>query len=187
MRRFFAIAAAALLIASCGDRREAGNGSAPANATADAGKPADATRARTAPAEMAALTPGEYETTIEVLRMDIVGGPRIPGGIVPPVPPPSTVRSCLTPEQARRPDAGFLTGKGAQAGCAYENLTMSDGRIQGAVTCDSQGTRVRTTMDGRFGSDSYTVESQSRIETNGMTIESAGRATSRRIGDCPAR
>jgi hypothetical protein len=116
-----------------------------------------------------------------------VGGPRIPGGIVPPVPPPSTVRSCLTPEQARRPDAGFLTGKGAQAGCAYENLTMSDGRIQGAVTCDSQGTRVRTTMDGRFGSDSYTVESQSRIETNGMTIESAGRATSRRIGDCPAR
>ena len=102
-----------------------------------------------------------------------------------PIPPSTTVRSCLTADKARRPDANFLTGSGAQGGCNYENLTMDGGRIQGAVTCNSQGTQMRTVMSGRFAADGYRMESESRIEANGVTIETASRITTRRIGDCP--
>ena len=178
------IAAAALLIASCGARDRAANGSAEANASAGPAKPRVEGGGGTA---TIALAPGEYETTVEVLRIGMAGGPRLPGGMIPPAPPPTVVRSCLTPEQARRPDANFLTGSGAQAGCVYENLAMEGGRIVGAATCDLQGTRVRTVMDGRFGADSYEMSSQSRIETNGLTIETDSRITSRRTGDCPGR
>jgi hypothetical protein len=180
------VAAAALLIASCGARERTANGSAEVNASAAPATPATQGGEGGA-AAIAALTPGEYETTIEVLRIDMTGGPALPAGVIPPVPPPTTIRSCLTPDQARRPDANFLTGSGAQAGCVYDNLAMDGGRIVGAATCDAQGTRVRTVMDGQFSSVGYTMSSQSRIQTNGMTIETDSRITSRRIGDCPGR
>lgn len=175
-------AAAALLLASCGSQEKAGNGSADANA---AGASPPSAEAGGGGAASASLAPGQYETTIEVLRINMVDGPNLPAGMTSPVPPPTTVRSCLTPDQARRPNANFLTGSGAQGGCNYENLTMTRGRIQGAVTCNNQGTIMRTTMNGQFSADGYAMESESRIEANGVTMETASRITTRRIGDCP--
>ena len=98
------IAIATLLLAACGSQDKAGNG----GANAAAGESA----AAEAEASAIALTPGEWETTVEVASLNIVGGPQLPGGMTPPLPPPTTIRSCLTPEQAARPNANFLTGSG---------------------------------------------------------------------------
>ena len=73
------------------------NGAAPANAAAPVG-----TEGGGAPAAMAELRPGQWETTVEVLRMDM---PNMPQGVTLPKQGPVTIRSCLTPEQARRPNA----------------------------------------------------------------------------------
>lgn len=182
-------ALAALLIVSCGSQEKAANGSAAGN-EAGAAQPATSGGTGTESgggggAATASLTPGEYETRVEVLRINMVNGPNLPAGITTPVPPPTVARSCLTADKARRPDANFLTGSGAQGGCTYENLSMEGGRIQGAVTCSSEGTRMRTTMNGQFGADGYSMESESRVEAGGMTMETASRITTRRIGDCP--
>lgn len=184
MRRSITVAAA-LLIASCGSQEKAGNGSAQGN---DAGASEPSAEAGTSGggAAAASLTPGQYETRIEVLRINMVNGPDLPAGMTPPIPPPTVARSCLTPDNARRPDANFLTGSGAQGGCNYENLSMDGGRIQGVVTCSSQGTNMRTTMNGQFTADGYSMESESRVKASGVTIETASRITTRRIGDCPA-
>lgn len=180
------LAGAALLAASCGGREQAGNDAAGANASA----PAAGAGAAPSPGEgggaALALTPGEYETRIEVLRLNMLDAPGLPRGMTSPLPPPTTVRSCLTPEQARRPNANFLTGSGAQGGCNYENFSMAGGRIQGSVVCDNAGTRMRTTMNGQFTASGYQMESESRIETNGVTMETASRITTQRLGDCPA-
>ena len=183
-------ALAALLIISCGSQDEAGNGGAQGNA------PAPSESADEAAAEgggesggavaMVSMAPGEYETRIETLRFNMVGGPGLPGGMTPPVPPPMTVRSCLTPEEAARPRADFFGG-GAQAGCSYEDFSMSGGRIQGTMTCASRGATMRITMNGQFTAEGYQMEQESRVESGGMTTETASRITSRRIGDCPAR
>ncbi|MEA3029425.1 MAG: hypothetical protein QOG13_750 [Sphingomonadales bacterium] len=172
--KLFAIAT--LLVAACGSQDKAGNGAA----NAGAGESSAAGGAAIA------LTPGEWETIVEVTSLNITGGPQLPGGMTPPLPPPTTVRSCLTPEQAARPNANFLTGSGERGGCNYENFSMAGGRIQGTVTCASEGTTMRTTVNGQFGPDSYETESQSRITSNRMTMETAGRTRSRRVGDCPA-
>ena len=185
MRPVITAAAMALLLASCGSREEAdndaagaGNMSAPANDQAAAGDgPAGAATAE--------LRPGQWETTVEILRMDLGNVPGMPAGVTPPVQAPVTVRSCITPEQARRPDAGFMTGAQDKSGCSYEDFSMSGGRLRGTVTCNQQGSTVRATFDGSFGAESYRLESESRVSANGTEVSTATRITARRIGDCP--
>jgi len=169
-------AAATLLLAACGSPDKAGNGAAAAGASESA----------SAGGGTIALTPGEWESTVEVTQLNIISGPRLPGGMTQPLPPTTTIRSCLTPEQAARPNANFLTGSGESGGCNYENLSMAGGRIQGIVTCAGEGMTIRTTVTGRFTADSYETESQSRMTSEALTMETSGRARSRRIGDCPA-
>lgn len=181
------VGAAALLLASCGSRDEAGN--AAANGAAGNGAAGKATAADGGPAAAAAaisLRPGQWETRVEVLRLDMGGMPNMPAGMNTPLPPPTTILSCLTPEQASRPNADFITGSGEQGGCTYQDFSMAGGRIRGTVTCNAQGTQMRTTMNGEFAPDSYRMESESRISANGNTIDTASRISARRIGDCPA-
>ena len=179
-------AMAALALASCEGQQGAGN--AAANGAAAAGGNAATAAggdAGTAGAAMVEMRPGQWETTIEVLRLNMANVPGMPAGMTQPLPPPTTVRSCVTPEQARRPNADMFAG-GNQAGCTYENFSMTGGRIQGVVTCNSSGTTVRSTFNGSFGAESMQVDSESQVSANGVTVDTASRVTGRRLGDCPA-
>jgi hypothetical protein len=170
MRHWIAAAPAMLLIA-CGGGGEAGGGNA-AKAGGGGGK-----------VEAASFQPGQWETIVQITRMEI---PNMPQGAAPPTMPPTTVRSCLTEEQARQPSANFLTGSGENGGCTSENFTMAGGRISGTVQCNSQGTQVRSTMDGRYSPTTYELTMQSQTQAQGMNMEMDARITARRIGDCPA-
>lgn len=180
-------ATAALALAACEGQQEAGNAAANGAAAAAGGNAATSSGgdAGTAGAAMVEMRPGQWETTVEVLRLDMANVPGMPAGMTQPLPPPQTIRSCVTPEQARRPDADMFAG-GNQAGCTYENFSMTGGRIQGAVTCNSSGTTVRSTFNGSFGAESMQVESESQVSANGVTVDTATRVTGRRLGDCPA-
>ncbi len=188
MKHAIIAAATALLLVSCnaqeGTGNEGANGAGANEAEADAA--AEGGSAAAPPAAMATLSPGQWETRVEVLRLNMSDVPNMPAGMTPPMPPPTTVRSCLTPEQARQPNAGFLTGAENQSGCTYENFSMAGGRMRGIVTCTREGTTVRATVNGSFTADSYEMESESRVTANGMTVETASRVSSRRIGDCTA-
>jgi Protein of unknown function (DUF3617) len=179
-------ATAALALAACNNQQEAGNAAAN-GAAADGGNVATAAGgdAGTAGAAMVEMRPGQWETTVEVLRLNMANVPGMPAGMTQPLPPPTTVRSCVTPEQARRPNADMFAG-GNQAGCTYENFSMTGGRMQGVVTCNSSGTTVRSTFNGSFGAESMQVESETQVSANGVTVDTASRVTGRRLGDCPA-
>jgi len=160
-------AIAVLLLAACG---QGGNEQAANGASGDG-------------SASVALQPGQYETTVEVTRMSVAN---MPGGMTPPTPPPTTVRSCLTPEQAAQPNANFLSGSGDTGGCEYSNFSMDGGRMRGTVECSSEGSTMRSTFDGRIGGDGYQMTSQAQVTASGMTMEMDTRTTARRIGDCPA-
>jgi hypothetical protein len=178
-------AGAALLLASCssgGDK--SGNGAADtANGvvSANGAAPAAPSGGGSAPSGTVELRPGQWETTVEVLRMDI---PNMQG-VTLPKQGPVTVRSCLTPEQARRPNAGFMTGGRDQNGCNYESFSMAGGRVQGTVTCNREGSAIRSTINGTFSAEAYQMETEASVQANGMTVNTANRVTGRRIGDCP--
>lgn len=174
MRTSIAAFAAALL-ASCGGQSgnqqaaPAGNEAAPAAATG-AGAAAGAT----------ALQPGLWEITTEVLRMEV---PNMPQGISA-APPPTTVRSCLTPEQANAPTGGFFAGSDNPGGCTAENMSMADGRIQGVVQCNQPGSAMRSTMEGRFSAASFQVNQSVETRAQGMDMTIQSRTSGRRVGEC---
>ena len=161
MRHLMAAAPALLLIA-CGSGGGGGGG--------------------TGGGDSAGFQPGQWETTIQVVSMNV---PNMPKGMAAPTPPPTTVRNCLTPEQARQPSADFLTGSGS-SGCTSENFSMANGRISGTVQCNAQGTTMRSTMDGRYTPTTYEMTMQTQTQAQGQTMEMEVRANARRIGDCPA-
>jgi hypothetical protein len=177
-------AAAALLLASCGGQSanqqadQSGNAAAPAAATTAAGT----TRAAGAGGGGAALQPGQWEVTTQVVRMEV---PNMPAGMTPPTPPATTVRTCLTPEQARAPNGGFLTGSAENSGCRSENMSMVGGRVRGTVVCNRQGATARATMDGEFSPTGYTIDQRIETTTAGANVNIESRTSGRRVGDCP--
>jgi len=172
-------AIAVLLLAACSgqgaNEQAASNGAGGASESGSSGATAGV-----------ALQPGEYETRVEVTRMAMSNMPNMPAGMSPPTPPPTTIRSCLTPEQAARPNANFLSGSGETGGCDYSDFSMEGGRMRGTVQCNSEGATMRSTFDGQFTSAGYEMTSQAQTSANGMTMEMETRTTARRIGDCPA-
>lgn len=181
--RIAATTAAVLMLAACSGGG-GGNEQAPVNAAGNsaAGNESGGEAGESGAASVS-LLPGEWETTVQVTRMSVAN---MPQGVNPPTPPPTTVRSCITPEQAARPNANFLTGSGETGGCTYQDFSMAGGRMQGTITCTAQDTTMRSTFNGQFTPASYEMTTQVETQAGGMTMNMETRTTARRVGDCPA-
>lgn len=171
MRQWIGFAALAAL-AACGGGGDDGNKASVSGGEAGGGSTAGA-----------AMQAGLWEITTTVSRMS---APGMPAGAAMPMPPPTTVRSCLTEQQAAQPGAGFFTGSGEGQGCTYESNAISGGRIQAAVQCTQQGSTMRSTMTGSFSATSFDIAQQVRTSAQGMAMEMESRTVGRRVGDCLA-
>jgi hypothetical protein len=98
-----------------------------------------------------------------------------------------TVDSCVSPEQAKRPDGGFFTGKDSK-NCRYDSFTMSGGKIDAVMRCRGEGaTEMTLKIAGTYTPDSSSTRSEMTVSSRegGMTIKSL--VEGRRIGDCEAK
>ena len=130
------------------------------------------------------VRPGLWEVSTEIVDVRQEGLPvEIANRMKGPRP---AFRHCVTPQQAARPDAGFL---GARSGgrCRDEAFAMEAGRISGTMVCRDEGdNESRVRMSGRYAPEQYRM--QMEMETAGigegrrMTLVT--RQTGRRIGDC---
>ena len=175
-------AATILLLAGCGS--QSANQQAAANGQGGSANGA-------APAPTAAggsgglnIQPGEWEITMEMQAAEVSG---MPAGMHMPNIPPSTTRSCVTPEQVSRANANFLSGSGHQGmDCDYSGVTIADGRIQGTSTCSRNGIQATVTMDGSFTPTSYDIHQQMHTSMQGRTSTSTNHLVGRRVGECTA-
>lgn len=91
--------------------------------------------------------------------------------------------TCLTPEQAAKPDARFFQ-KAAQ-GCTYEKFTMAGGKIDAVMICQPGRGPTRMTMSGTYGADIYDLKINGSGEmAKGMPMNISMAVTSRRVGEC---
>jgi hypothetical protein len=125
------------------------------------------------------LQPGQWETNVAIVRLE---APGMPKGANVPLPPPTTTSSCLTPEQARNPDANFAAGN--TSGCSSEDYRMADGRISGTLTCNQQGTSMRATLAGTYTPTTMDMTMNSQTQAAGQNVTTEVRVTGRRTGDC---
>ncbi len=128
--------------------------------------------------------PGRWQGTFRVEKMDIAGLP--PQGAEQMNKSMEMDRSyftCLTPEQAAKPDARFF--QKAAEGCIYDRFTMSDGKIDAVMTCKPGAGPTRMAMNGSYNADTYDLKINGSGEVaKGMPMSIAMAVTSRRVGDC---
>lgn len=187
MKKFngVAIAMAPLLIlAACGGTTEA-------DADGD-GKISD-DEAATIMSEVN-ITPGEWENTVEFVdvKMDETKLPPEARGMMAPMieamkGQKQVVKNCITPEQASKPDAGFLAGS-KDANCEYEKFNFSKGKMDIAMACTGKGNGegdAKITMTGDYGATAYNMDMNimtSAGEMGDMTI--TAKTSAKRIGEC---
>ena len=182
--RLYIAAATFLLLAGCGSRNAdqgaAGNGQEGGNQEASAA-PAAATSAAGGSGSLT-IQPGEWEITMEMGAAEVSG---MPAGVHMPQMPPTTVRSCVTPEQVSRANANFLSGSGHSGmDCDYSGVTVGGGRIQGTSTCRRADIQATVTMDGSFTPTSYDIRQQMHSTVHGRSSSSTNHLVGRRIGEC---
>ena len=169
--------AATALLAGCGSQsanQPAVNASGSGGATAAAPAGGSGT---------ISIQPGAWEVTVQT-RMAAAAG--LPPGVHLPQIPPSTVRTCVTPEQVARTNGSFLSGSSHRPGvdCDYSRVTVAGGRIQGTSSCTGSGMQATVTMDGSFTPTSYDVDQQMQASMRGRSTSSTTHLSGRRVGDC---
>lgn len=136
--------------------------------------------------------PGQYRTSYELLEFDVPGMPESlkaqmqaqMGGAAEVAKP---IITCLTPEQARANGAEELAKQMAEGNCTVARFDVSGGAISSEMQCSgADGVTTRVVMDGQMTATSSTMTMTSETEMQGQTIRTKARATSERIGDCPA-
>lgn len=149
-------------------------------------------------AEMNKVTirPGEWETTQEVVDVKIEGAPDgMPAGMMDAMKGrKTTVKTCITPEQAANPSADFLTAQ-KDSKCTYSGFEMAGGTVKGAVSCPSPDGKGKAdiTIDGSYAADSYQMAMEMQTAGMGggekgesMTMHMKMKTSGKRIGECPA-
>lgn len=133
------------------------------------------------------FTPGEWETTMEITAMELPG--------VPPqvreqmkkamMTTTKVAKTCMTREQAEKPDAGVLTGK-ADSRCTYKNYTMANGRLDATLVCTGErGMKMTQTIGGTFTETSFALESSMDATGGpGGGMKMKAKTAGKRVGEC---
>lgn len=135
-----------------------------------------------APAAMA-VQPGEWEMTTAIVRMQF---PDRRAGETIPVPPPSTTRSCITPEQAASPTLD-LAQHSQNADCTLVDNSSGGGRLRISLLCRLPPGAMRVTIDGRYTATTLELDQRMTIDGASGPMEMDARIAGRRIGECRGR
>ena len=106
----------------------------------------------------AMVEPGLWESKVTVHEMNIPGMPpefaqKMKQTMAEHQPDAS--RSCLTPEEVKRPKEDFF---GADKSCRYEHFTMGGGKIDIRMQCKQEGFTQDTTMTGSYTPTTYSMD-----------------------------
>jgi hypothetical protein len=131
--------------------------------------------------------PGRWESSMRLEKMGVAGlPPQAKDAMARQQGMTQTFSSCLTPEQAERPNGGFFQ-KGA-SGCTYDRFTMAGGRVDGEMTCKQGSGPQKVRMNGSYSEDSYNIAIASEGEMQpGMKMSMAMTISARRTGECTGK
>lgn len=165
--------ACTVLLAGCGDSKKV-----------DARDESPAAVAEKVAASGMTPRPGRWQGSFRIEKFEMAGmPPQAQAAMNKSMGMTKTYFTCLTPEQAAKPDASFFQ-KGAE-GCTYEKFTMADGRIDAVMNCRPGSGPTRMEMNGTYGADLYDLKVKGSGEmAKGMTMDMAMAVSSRRVGEC---
>jgi hypothetical protein len=107
------------------------------------------------------FNPGKWVSTVTVDEMTIPGlPPQAAAMMKKAIGEAHTDDKCLTPEEAKKPQANFFTNK---KDCRYDHFTMSGGSIDAKMVCSSGGQSQTFELKGNYSADSYHMAMQGNV------------------------
>ncbi len=134
-----------------------------------------------------ALDAGQWETTTEVTRLDVVDGgtPAVAMAVGDKI----VTSNCVGAEEVKKPAAVVFAGID-KADCSYDTFYMSRGRLNAAMTCTQPGLggKMMVSTDGNFTATGFEATSDMRTILSGPgDVSVATKVSGRRTGDCTAK
>ncbi|GGC23779.1 hypothetical protein GCM10011371_09310 [Novosphingobium marinum] len=128
--------------------------------------------------------PGRWESRMTIEKMEMPGlPPEAQKMMKQHMGATQTFATCLTPEEAAKPDADFFQKDASD--CNYERFAMADGKIDAKMTCSANGQVQNMTMNGTYSQESYNIRVSADGEAQaGMPMSMAMTIESQRVGDC---
>ena len=177
-------ATACLALAACGGGdTSSGNAAAAAGASQGSASASGAGAAPAGTAGAARITPGLYETKVEVK----IGG--LPAAMAKAMEAQvETKQDCVTPEEAAKSGGDLFADK--DDNCESKDVVFSNGKIQGTLVCKGKGAggngAATVSLDGSYTPTSFDVTGRMQVAQAGKEMTVDSRIVARRIGECKA-
>lgn len=147
-----------------------------------------------ASANAQALNPGQWTNTVKIVSVDVPGMPQAGQAMKDAMTKAMTGQtnvqeSCVTPEQAKKPDAALFAGQG-QNNCKFEKFEIGGGEMDAVLTCSPGGqASMKMAMKGPYGGDAYNLTSDMEISgtpgmPGNMVMKIKAESTGKRTGEC---
>jgi hypothetical protein len=133
------------------------------------------------------VQPGKWQSVVTIDRMSMPGLPpeaqaqmkKMMGGT-------HTTETCLTPEEAKQPKAGFFAGNDQ---CRYDHFTMGGGKIDAEMHCTQSGVSNAMQMTGTYSPAAYQMHMKSTSQGGpaGESVNMEMTVQAKRIGECTGK
>lgn len=134
------------------------------------------------------LNPGRWELTMQFKKFEVEGmPPEAKAAMQKMLGETRTFASCLTKEQAEKPDGKFFGQQGED--CKYDTFTMGGGKIDATMTCkgtgENAGNNASMTLAGTYSADTYDMTmDMNGTAPNGKAMVMQMGLSSKHKGDC---
>lgn len=134
------------------------------------------------------LKPGRWELTMNFAKFEVEGMPlEAQKAMEQMMGKGRTYASCLTKEEAEKPDGSFFGQEGTD--CRYDTFTMGGGKVDATMTCKGQGAdgtaEAKMKLAGTYSPDSYDMTMDMKgAAPNGKTMNMTMAIASKHVGDC---
>lgn len=131
--------------------------------------------------------PGRWVSTVTVDAMSIPGLPPQAAAMMKKnIGMARTFATCLTPEEANKPNSDFFSGKND---CRYDHFTMGSGKIDAKMVCSEGGQSQDFQVTGTYAPDAYHMAMAGNVGSgpNGQSMTMRSHVDSKRVGPCTGK
>lgn len=129
--------------------------------------------------------PGQWEQSVKIESIDIPNMPPEARAQMGKAGMVHTGLTCLTPEQAAKPDASFF--QQAAKNCKYDHFTMGGGKIDAKMTCTSGPQQQVSTMKGTYDAENYDMQIEMEVPMMGQPARTKLSLKMKRVGECTGK
>lgn len=131
--------------------------------------------------------PGRWESKMTMEKIELPGMPaEMQGAMQQQLGRVQTSISCLTKEQAEKPDGEFFKPAN-DSGCKYNKFEMGGGTIEADMTC-AEGPMTQTMkMTGTYSKQAYAMKVSAEGKMQGQPMSMAMSVESKRVGECDGK